>query len=122
MKEYQGLERRRFVRVPFIFPVKFNIVGDDEKKEYHALSDNLSEGGIKIICMHKIKEDVDVTISFSLPTSEGIFNIQCKGHVAWYRENDNRNFCGIQFQDLHEDHQIVLHNFIKRILEFRGVE
>ena len=122
MSEYQGQERRKFVRVPFIFPVKYRLVEDEENREFHALSDNLSEGGIKIICMHKVGEGKNMILQFSLPTSEGIFEIHCQGHVAWYQENENRSFCGVQFSNLEEEHQLVLHNFIKRICEFRGAE
>ena len=122
MTDYKGPERRRFVRVPFIFPVKYRLVEDEENREFHALSDNLSEGGIKIICMQKVGEGKEMLLQFSLPTSDGIFEICCKGLVVWYQESESRSFCGVQFSDLAEEHQIILHDFIKRILEFRGVE
>ena len=122
MIDYSGPERRRFVRVPFIFPVKYKFPEEDLKKEYHGLSDNISEGGIKIICMQKIEEGIDIDISFSLPTSEGVIQIECRGTVAWFRERDGRNYCGVQFTDLNPELQMTLKNFIEKILQFRGVK
>jgi c-di-GMP-binding flagellar brake protein YcgR len=114
-------ERRRFVRVPFIFPVKYTIFGDPENKYYHALSDNLSEGGIKIISIDKIREGEDIILEFSLPTPEGIFEIRSKGKVVWYREKENRNFCGVEFSALDEGLKKILQDFINRIIQFRGI-
>ena len=122
MIDYSGPERRRFVRVPFIFPVKYVLADDKDKKEYHSLSDNLSEGGIKIICMQKIDEGTDIRLDFSLPTSDGIIEIKCLGRIAWYREKDNKIYCGVQFVDLDSDKHKLLQNFIFKILEYRGVE
>ncbi|MBN1521858.1 MAG: PilZ domain-containing protein [Candidatus Aureabacteria bacterium] len=122
MKDYAGPERRRFVRVPFIFPVKYTVVEDEEKTEYHALSDNLSEGGIKIICMNDVQEGCEILLRFSLPTSEGIVDIACRGKVVWYKESSKRRFCGVQFVKVNEEDQLVLRNFVKKILEFRGIE
>ena len=126
MLDYSGTERRRFVRVPFIFPVKYALAGEEDKS-YHALSDNLSEGGIKIICMEKIEMGTEVFVTFALPTSEGVFEMTCRGCVVWYQELSNqelssRNFCGVQFQEVKPEDQRVLHQFIQKILDFRGAD
>ena len=121
MSDYPGTERRRFVRVPFIFPVKYALAGEEDKS-YHALSDNLSEGGIKIICMEKIEMGTEVLVTFALPTSEGVFEMTCRGCVVWYQELLNRNFCGVQFQEVKPEDQKVLHHFIQKILDFRGAD
>jgi c-di-GMP-binding flagellar brake protein YcgR len=122
MNQYSGPERRRFVRVPFIFPVKFQIAGDPEGRVFHALSDNLSEGGIKIISMQPMEEGADIVLDFALPTPQGVVEIRCSGRIVWYQEAQGRNFCGVQFSEMDGRHQEVLQQFIGKILEFRGQE
>ncbi len=120
--KYSGPERRRFVRVPFIFPVNFKIINDDNDKVYHALSDNISEGGLKIICLDPIEKGNRVEINFHLPSEKGMNEIKCFGDIVWISEGKNKRYCGIQFLEMKNEDVEKIRNFVNRILEFRDDE
>jgi len=121
---YKGKERRKFIRVPFIFPVNFKIVNksDDEDRIYHALSDNISEGGLKIICLDPVDKDDEIEINFYLPIKDGMKEIKSNAQVVWKQEGNKKNFCGVQFINIKNEDKEAIRNFVNRIMEFKKDE
>lgn len=77
--DWQGIEKRRFVRGDVPFKVFIYSPGN---KVISAYCDNISRSGIKIVLDKKLENlsEVDIEIYFD---DEPLF---CKGKVAWINE------------------------------------
>ena len=122
---YNGPNRRKFIRIPFHFPVRLVICGYDKeslKKDsgyVYAYCNNISLGGIRIQCDTKLKMGIFVKMKLVLPFD----NLENKmlhliGQVIWSKkaEQNNNYVAGIQFVDLEKEDELILRQFIKEAL------
>jgi len=86
-------ERRRNIRVAIEIPVTLTI--KDGGGQQHAVTSDLSEGGIAIQSSQRPKKIGPMSIQFTLPGTSHV--VKCMGEVAW--ENAGRQ-TGIRFADM----------------------
>ena len=118
-------ERRRFVRIPFSFPVRFMECGYDKKhlkeggSSNYAYSNNISSGGIQLKLPQKLKLGLILKIKLTLPIYSDCKVLHLLGQVIWAKldETDNKYAAGIQFIDLDDINQITLEEFIHESLK-----
>ena len=97
--------RRRNARVP----LRTEVVCTSGSVSANAMSWNLSQGGMQIDSVSKLKPGDQVRLSFRLPLSGT--QIDCIGAVAWASENRQ----GIQFTRLSEHNTKAIREFIAEI-------
>jgi CheY-like chemotaxis protein len=96
--------RRRYIRVPLTAEVVITV----GSKNLHAVSWNLSEGGMQVEA-EGLRSQEKVLVSFRLPAPE--VSIDGEGIVAWVGKNRQ----GIQFTSLSEQNQLAIRKFIASI-------
>ena len=101
-------ERRRYFRLPVVFPVTLTFAHSPEMK---VTASNLSEGGMAIQAETVLPADV-VRIQFSLPGTDVSFSP--KAELAW---SDASGRGGIRFLDLTLTAREHLENWLVRKME-----
>lgn len=112
------LEKRKFKRSFFVFPVRVGIINKDEdvnRREYfHAFSDNISEGGLKVDLKKSIPLNAQLDLRFDLIIKDDIKMINTEAQVKWVRNKSNGfTEYGIIFDPL----SITVWNIIKEFMK-----
>jgi hypothetical protein len=90
-------EFRRYVRVPVAIEVTIN----DEGRVLHALTQEVSSGGMSFTCSSSPGSKT-LNATFTLP---GAMTVTIKGIICWRREKDQ--FYGLRFEFADRNRQIV---------------
>jgi hypothetical protein len=103
-------ERRKFPRA--LLKYQINVICSGEVIEghpkdyiFHTYTDNISEGGIKVILEKQINPGSLVKLELFISDKESL-PVECKGTVVWTQKANPENtkpdifFTGIQFLDL----------------------
>ncbi len=87
-------ERRGFIRVDDILPLKYSFLSNSEERD--SIITNIGGGGVKIETEETLKVDDKLELTFNIP---GKKTIRCSGQIAWkfYDHKKNKNIYGIQF-------------------------
>ena len=103
-------EKRKFPRVNAKYQINVKcsgevVKGDPQCYIFHAYTENISEGGMKIILEREIKVGSLVELQLFITDKESL-PIQCNGVIAWNKKANPEGtkpdlfYTGIQFTDL----------------------
>ncbi|MFA4933961.1 MAG: PilZ domain-containing protein [Candidatus Omnitrophota bacterium] len=103
-------ERRKFLRVNVKYQINVKcsgqvIKGDPQCYTFHAYTENISEGGMKIILEKEIKVGSLVELQLFITDKEAL-PIQCNGVIIWNKKANPEGtkpdlfHTGIQYTDL----------------------
>ena len=115
---WDGIDRRRFVRLNADVPVKYSL----PKNSYDlkiTKAKNISAGGICVTLNEKLASDTKISLEICLPTPNR--HIVARGKVAWVEEevksnNKEGTRCfnvGIEFKEMSPEDRDALFHFIK---------
>jgi c-di-GMP-binding flagellar brake protein YcgR len=114
--DYQGIEKRRFIRARF--PCKVTIY-TPSRHDIFTHTENISAGGIRVVIPEKI--EVSSKVGLEIDLREDI--ISCKGRIVWvvdkespYHKGIVYHDSGIEFQEIKESDRQTIHNFIEEII------
>ena len=115
-------EKRQYVRVGVSFPVRFSVRSPlDARVEFGeqyaaAVADDLSEGGIALLCNYPVPEGAVLSIRFSLfnlMLSPAPRDFDLSGDVR-YRETKERQYrVGVRFINVPDDERRRLSEYVK---------
>lgn len=114
MREYKGIERRRYIRLKSVFPVEFKLLSQDGEQELsdfiQGFTADISTGGIllrvnnprpEVISMMK-REGMKLFLDINMPLHGR--PIEAVSNVAWVKviKEDKRNVCmvGLSFEEI----------------------
>ena len=115
---WDGSERRRFVRMPAVIPIKYSFSKRTENIKVAKIKD-ISIGGICMIINEKL--NIKTNICLEIAATDDSAPIRAKGEVIWIKENgeawDNegiRHFnIGVEFKDVLSKDRERLSKFIR---------
>jgi len=100
------------------------ILGEPKDYNFHTYTDNLSEGGMKVILEQELKVASLVKLELYI-TSKKLMPIRCKGMVRWTRRVNPEGTephlfdTGLQFIELDKTDQEMIGNIVNRAMEDR---
>jgi len=108
-------EFRDTKRTSFMFPVRIGLEIDGEKKFFHAFSNDISQGGIKLSIQRDISVKEKLDLRFDLLNEDRFINqISTDAVITWKKEIKNGLFeYGIAFEKLPKGDWLVVLDFIK---------
>lgn len=116
MSGWEGKERRKFPRA--VFPCKIILASPIRYLNSHT--ENLSEGGIRVLLEEKISPYSIVGIEIFVDKEKPI---RCKGRIIWVKEKINplENVSvmydtGIQFIEINDCDQEYLRRLVDRLI------
>jgi len=126
MRQWEGLNRRRFPRVNY--PCLVVIQNADDKKEMiMSQTENVGVGGICVILRNNLKMFCPVELEIDLMDLGG--HIRCKGKVVWcvqrkMEEKDKPLFydTGIEFQDITPHDKQRLSDIVQHLAKHHTTE
>ena len=115
--KYQGIERRKYERYEFPYPVKFALKGTNKFET--SLCGNISSGGLLLVSStHFAERDaLDIVISYSIENQ--VFVMTLEAQIAWIKKDglqgqeNRRSVLGIEFTNLTEEQNRQLQKFIE---------
>jgi len=114
--EWKGEERRRFPRANF--PCKITVVSPIRYLNSHT--DNISEGGIRVLLEEKLSPYSIVGIEIFVDKGK---SIRCKGRIVWVKEKVNplentpvMYDTGIEFAEINDCDREYLRKLVERLL------
>jgi c-di-GMP-binding flagellar brake protein YcgR len=122
---YAGPERRKFVRIPFSFPIRFKVCGFDKKNlqeegiSQYAYSNNISIGGIQLKLAEKVKAGQFIKMKMTLPIGPDCKVLNLLGQILWTRKDevDKQFYTGVSFIDMEEAQKNTMEEFIRESLK-----
>jgi c-di-GMP-binding flagellar brake protein YcgR len=123
--KYSGIERRRFVRIPFSFPVRITFCSgysEDSLKQNGPPQllqcNDIGIGGMQIKFTQKPKSGQYIKIRLTLPMHKDNQIINITGQILWsqYEEEEKVYKTGIFFVSIDEIEKIKLEAFIQESL------
>lgn len=119
-------ERRKFPRAEVKYRINIIcegavILGEPEDYIFHTYTDNISEGGIRVILEKELKNASLVKLELYV-TSRESFPLRCKGIVVWTKKTNPEGtkpdlfYTGIQFMELEKRDQEIIANIVGRFL------
>ena len=116
-----GMEKRRYIRVPSHFPVRYYSVEDTSGMEnpYESMSDNISVGGMMFFAEKQFRINELLRLEFKLEIRERTINFSVFGRVVWTDEVEMGRLynTGVEFQNLSQQQKDELGLFVKKSLE-----
>ena len=126
-KDFNGKERRAYIRLQKSLPVRFKIDGSQAGKIYMATTRNISRGGLCVEIAqatadllekisdpgHKIGIDVDTLIP-NPTTAVSAKSVWINSRVDWTRETKKKQnlLVGLEFEDVAEETRRRIHDYI----------
>ncbi len=106
-------ERRRFLRLPCLLPVR--IVPRGEHRAIETLTKTVSLGGLK--CISPVERPVSTPVTVELSIGPGREPILLQGHVAWFEglPHTDQFHLGIAFDGLDDRMLVHLSRYLDRI-------
>ncbi|MBU0693701.1 MAG: PilZ domain-containing protein [Candidatus Omnitrophica bacterium] len=108
--QWQGKERRKFVRVKLPCEIVIRI---PQKRIFSTYVGNISVGGVKIALPEKLRISSMVSLDIYAIKKEPVI---CKGKIVWVKKKKasyGKNFdTGIKFYQLKEKDRQIIKNFV----------
>lgn len=120
-------ERRKFPRAEIKYRINIIcegsvILGEPKNFIFHTYTENIGEGGIKVILEKELKTASLVKLELYITTKKSL-PIKCKGIVVWSKKANPEGtrpdlfITGFQFLELEKRDQEVIGNIVNRFLE-----
>jgi serine/threonine protein kinase len=90
--------RRQFVRAPYVTPVRI-VLGQGQTID--GRSEDISEGGVLIVCDSECARDQLVKVRFPLPSSGRVITLEAI--TKWVKTNRNHRAIGLEFANAPAD-------------------
>ena len=118
-EDHRGIEKRKFIRFPFTFPIKHRPAGSGEMLE--SQSDNISLGGVMFFSSREYTLDqmLDVEIHYTASATLKPFGV--KAQVRWLQttnSNPPEFLVGVQFLDLTTRQSALVQQLVDECVEF----
>jgi c-di-GMP-binding flagellar brake protein YcgR len=97
-------ERRRYFRHPVDMPVRVSV---PPNQEVTATATNLSEGGMAIRTLCKLRQESNAQVRFALPSTNVSLELKCQ--VAWA---DGTGHIGLRFVEVPQSSQYELDKWL----------
>ena len=139
LKDFNGKERRAYVRLEKSLPVRFKIFTKQMSKTYTATTKNISQGGLCLeiredthellenlsVTDHKIGIDLDALIP-QPNTAASATPVWINSRVDWARKPSKKNpamLMGLEFEGVTEEarkriYDYIVDEFVKRYDEY----
>lgn len=115
-------ERRKFIRHPLSFPLKFKVLGKNKAAiggEIKSKTINISIGGLLFSSQHRVRKDA--LISLKMPFEDKIFKVMARVlHCTKSLDTDLYNV-GVSFHRLHDAFKVKLIEQLYLISEYRDL-
>ncbi|MFA5008383.1 MAG: PilZ domain-containing protein [Candidatus Omnitrophota bacterium] len=115
--DYQGMEKRRFVRAKFPCVIAIHTLHDHVITTY---TENISAGGVRVVIEEKL--ELSSTVGLEIQICKNI--IVCKGRIVWvvdrqspYKKNILYHDTGIEFYEIKESDRRIISDAIEEILK-----
>ncbi|MCK9572843.1 MAG: PilZ domain-containing protein [Candidatus Omnitrophica bacterium] len=115
--DYQGMEKRRFVRAKFPCSISIHTLHEHIITTY---TENISAGGVRVIIEEKL--EMSSTVGLEVQINKNI--IVCKGRIVWvvdrespYKKGLRYHDTGIEFYEINENDRRVINDAIEEILK-----
>ncbi len=109
-------ENRKYLRSLFVFPVRFGVISKEESTPsefFHAFSDNISEGGLKIEIKKEIPLKTRLSLRFDLIIHEKLNLVETQAEIRWIKKKTNGFFeYGIGFDGLTRENWKIVARFM----------
>ncbi|MCX5705989.1 MAG: PilZ domain-containing protein [Candidatus Omnitrophica bacterium] len=123
-KDYNFKDRRKFIRHPLTFPLRYNILSDTKgvllgKREAKSTTINISIGGLLFSSRHAL--DKGVLIDLKMPFGDKVFKV--KARVVHCVKNIDTKFfnVGVSFHRLRDAFKVKLIEQLYLISEYRDL-
>jgi c-di-GMP-binding flagellar brake protein YcgR len=121
-KEYIGPERRKFLRVPYTFIVKYSKGGMEHSKgeeSRYCLNSNISACGVLLETHEKFEISQTMHLEVVLPNDKEVIPIKLAGRVVRTEEliQDELYETGVAFEDVAKKDQAALYEFLVHFLK-----
>lgn len=114
--DYQGIEKRRFVRAKFPCIITIHTLHEHVITTY---TENISAGGVRVIIEEKL--ELSSTVGLEIQINKNI--IACKGRIVWvvdkespYKKGIIYHDTGIEFYEIKETDRRIISDAIEEIL------
>lgn len=104
------IERRRYHRLVYNIEVEYNKASESHAVFVEAQSVNISSGGIRVVCLEKIKVGDNLNLRFSLPDGKEV--ISAKGVVIWLEKQPVGYDAGIEFTSIQDTDRARIKQFV----------
>ncbi|MDD2689027.1 MAG: PilZ domain-containing protein [Candidatus Omnitrophica bacterium] len=119
-------ERRKFPRAEIKYRINIIcegsvILGEPKDFIFHTYTENISEGGIKVVLEKELKTASLVKLELYITTKKSL-PIKCKGIVVWSKKTNPEGtkpdlfITGFQFLELEKRDQDVIGSIVNRCL------
>jgi c-di-GMP-binding flagellar brake protein YcgR len=115
--DYQGIEKRRFIRAKFPCVISIHTLHDHVITTY---TENISAGGVRVIIEEKL--ELSSTVGLEIQINKDV--IACKGRVVWvvdrespYKKGILYHDTGIEFYEISENDRRIINCAIEEILQ-----
>ncbi len=115
--DYQGIEKRRFVRAKFPCVISIHTLHEHVITTY---TENISAGGVRVVIEEKLETSSTVGLEIQINKN----TIVCKGRIVWvvdkespYKKSIFYYDTGIEFYEIKEDDRHIIDDAIEEILK-----
>ncbi|MDD4182332.1 MAG: PilZ domain-containing protein [Candidatus Omnitrophica bacterium] len=115
--DYQGIEKRRFVRAKFPCSISIHTLHEHVITTY---TENISAGGVRVVIEEKLETSSNVGLEIQI--NKNI--IICKGRIVWvvnkespYKKGIFYYDTGIEFYEIKENDRRIINDAIEEILK-----
>ena len=116
-----GMEKRRYIRVPSHFPVRYYSVEDPDaaSKPHESMSDNISVGGMMFFSEKRFALEEMLRLEFKIECFGKTIALSVFGRVVWADEIEQGSLynTGVEFQNLSQQQKDDLGSFVKASLQ-----
>lgn len=119
--EVSGIEKRKFIRFPFTFPIKHRPTGEGEMAE--SQSDNISLGGVMFFANVEYSLDQALDIEIHYTASETLKPFSVKAQVRWIQttnSNPPEYLVGVKFIDLSQRQTDQIQQLVDECVDFQS--
>ncbi|MBN2143062.1 MAG: PilZ domain-containing protein [Candidatus Aureabacteria bacterium] len=118
--DYNGIERRKYIRFSYHYPVRHRRMGEDTYQE--SESDNISLGGVMFYSSRSygVGENIDLELDFPLGSGHQIIAVSAM--VCWIQKKEMPPYSysmGVSFNSLSEDQLQQLQTMVQTFLEYK---
>lgn len=112
-------EHRKYKRSRFVFPVRIGVLPRNAPEaepveHFHAFSNNISEGGLKITLARPLEKDLLLELRFDLIIREELHLVRTRAHIHWsHPREDGTIEYGLVFEKLPENEWKIVTRFME---------
>lgn len=115
--DYQGIEKRRFIRAKFPCIIAIHTLHEHVITTY---TENISAGGVRVVIEERLESSSTVGLEMQINKN----TISCKGRVVWvvnkespYKKGVFYYDTGIEFYEINDNDRRVISGAIEEILK-----